>query len=691
MKMLKGFLKTLIIMIFIGCIAAGVYVFLVIQKAEPIDPSNIYENIGKDSYIYDKDGELIQTLNYGEDRELITMDEVPPNLKNAFVAIEDRTFYNHSGFNFKRMIGAIWESIIGKDRISGTSTITQQLARNIYLADIKSQRTLQRKITEMYYAWRIETTLSKQEIMEAYLNVIYLGYGSYGVKAAAKTYFSKDVSDLTLEECAALAALPQAPDTYALLKDEDGETHINDESKERRFLVLDLMVEQHYISKEEAEAAKTDLKDFINPSVSEKDSVNTYFCDYVISQVITDLSKEMTEEEAERCVYAGGLHIYTTLNSDMQNIIYEEFLNDYNFPWAEEKPQAAMVIVDMSGRVLAMMGGRNAEGEHLFNRAVNPRQPGSSIKPLSVYSAALQKSLECEASGQKYPFENLGHDKQGISGWGDYITAGSTVKDEKMYFNGEIWPYNASKIFSGNQTFRTALQQSINTCAVKIQLQVGAKYSINMLKDFGISTVVEEGEYNDENPAALALGAMTNGVTPLEMALAYATFPNGGVRNSAVCYTEIKDSNGEVVLKGESEETRVLDEGVAWIMTDCLKSVVSNGIGRNAAIRGVAVGGKTGTTNDQYDIWFDGFTPSYAAALWIGTDNNVRMSSMSGVAASLWGRIMSQIPDDGEYRSMPSNVIRYRGEYYTEGTQSYVKKEKDDDEIEGGGTFVQVE
>lgn len=681
-------LKFLFIFGFIICLLGGIavsaYTYNIISNAEAIDPKNIYEELDKNSYIYDSKGKIISTLYADEDRNIIKIDEMPENLVHAFVAIEDKTFYEHKGINVKRTIGAIVQKLMGKsESISGTSTITQQLARNVYLPDIKSERSIQRKIVELYYALLIEKDLSKDEIMEAYLNTVYFGYQNYGIETAAHSYFSKDVEDLTLEECAALAALPQAPDTYALLKDEEGDNrtkikntnlYANDISKDRRDLVLDLMVDQGYITKEEADGARKDLIDFINPDLSGDDNKYTYFNDYVLSTVIDDLMTQydLDEDTATKIAYTGGLHIYTPLDSKIQGIIYKEFKDDDNYPWAAEEPQSAMVICDVkTGQVKAMVGGRKTSGKKLFNRAISPRQPGSSIKPLAVYSAALQKSYELEKQGKQWDFVDYKHDKQGAK-YGSYITAGSRIVDEKMYFDGNIWPYNVTRTFTGNQTFRSAIQQSINTCAVKIQLQVGTDYSIKMLKKYGISTLVEDGDTNDLNPASMALGAMTKGVTPLDMALAYAAFPNKGIRNSAVCYTKVVDAEGNVLLTGESEKTKVMDEGVAWIMTDVLKSVVKyNGI---AILDGVEAGGKTGTTNDCYDIWFDGFTPKYSAALWIGTDHNKELSTMSTSAAALWRRIMNQIPDitEGEYPDQPSNVIYQRGEYYTEGTEPNV-------------------
>lgn len=702
-----------------------------------INQDSLYANIERSSILYDVNGNEIDTLHYTEDRTIVPLSEMPEDLKNAFIAIEDKTFYKHHGFNWRRMGGAVLSKLIGRSAsISGTSTITQQLARNAYLAEIKSQRSIRRKLSEMFIAWRLEKNLSKDEILEAYLNTIYLGYGNYGVSSAARTYFSKNVDELTLAECAALAALPQAPDSYALItEDPEGNEEIkninyysldeistseedeedsysdssdyedeeeegtgfyaNDLSKERRDLVLDLMAEQGYISTADAGEAYVDIIDILAPSFEQRESAYTYFTDYVAGVVTEDLMEKygMSEEDAQRMVYTGGLQIHTTLRSDVQNAIYEEFQNDYNFPTAEDgsKVQASMVVTEVgTGNIVGFMGGRGGEGSKLFNRAVSPRQPGSSIKPLAVYGAALQKSYDYAAQGKTFEYTDYGFDKQGIEGWGDYITASSVVVDEPLKIDGKEWPQNFSRSYSGKNSLRTALQQSINTCAVKILWQVGLDYSIEMLEKYGLTTIETDKslEANDVNPAALGLGAMTYGVTPLEMALAYAVFPNGGVHNTAVCYTDVTDGAGKVLLKGESKTSKVLDEGVAWIMTDLLKSVVSNGIAGNASISGVQVGGKTGTTNDTYDVWFDGFTPDYSAALWIGTDLNVEMNGSSSQAAALWSRIMRQIDGirDGEYLEMPSNVIKENGEYYTKGTEKnpgkYVEEKEEEPEEE---------
>ena len=685
---LIGFIEIMLALGIVCGIAGGAYAAITIAHADTIHPEQIYNTLEVSTHIYDDKGNLTNDIYLSENRDIVKYEELPENLKNAFIAIEDKTFWTHKGFNIRRIFGAIWNSVSGGGEISGTSTITQQLARNVFLPEEKSVRSIKRKIIEMYYAHEIEEELSKEEILTAYLNTIYLGYGCYGVDTASHKYFDKDVEDLKLSECAALAALPQAPGVYALLMTENDEAetttkiekglYANDVSRNRRYLVLDLMADQGYITQEKADKAKKPLEKFINPG-GESLSASSAFKDYLLDTVKNDLMKKynLSEDQAEKMVYTKGLNIYSTLDSQAQKVLTKEFKKKENFPSAvndKGKVEAAMVIVKVgTGEIKAMAGTRKTKGEKLFNRAVSPRQPGSSIKPIAVYAPALQKSYEYQKKGKLFPFKDTGYDSQGTRNWGNYITVSSGVTDERMKVNGKDWPQNFGRTFTGYKTFRRAIQLSINTCAVKILAQVGTDYSMDMVKKFGISTAIDDTSeaYNDVNLAALGLGAMTVGVTPLDMALAYAVFPNGGVHNSGICYTKVTDSNGRVLLEGKSEETRVLNEGVAYIMTDVLETVVSDGIAYDAAISGERVGGKTGTTDETWDIWFDGFTPKYAAALWIGTDNNVELNSTSATAARLWGKIMGQVKraKGGEYKSRPDNVIVKNGEYYTTGTQ----------------------
>ena len=847
-------LKILAALVCLGlvcCIVGGAYVFKIIKNAPDIETDDIYSLLSQTSTIYDRDGNVIENIFGDKKRTIVTIDEIPENVQNAFIAIEDKTFRTHHGFNIIRIFGAIFNKIVHGGDIGGTSTITQQLARNLYLEDTMMERSLDRKIKEAYYAYLLEQRLTKDQILEAYLNTVNFGSG-YGIESAAKDYFNKDVKDLTLAEGAALACMPNAPSYYALILTlysndlgefadkvlyTDGEFSYcwNDRCKGRMDICLDFMLEQGLITQEEHdEAIAVEIKDIVNPGKSSNAKISSYFADFVIESVANDFMEQynMDSQSAYDKIYNGGLHIYTTLDSQAQSILESEFADNSNFPypayystdsegniiapssgnvlmykysnyfgsgyfWIEDgaykhnddgsltlyadkwlnfypttvggtddisiempnlyyydsndymysieggyvnvpqgyyetdedgnqtlipyksfdddgnvilsaqfmedypdffghydgwlitkqyttrseliQPQAAMTIIDNStGAVAAMIGGRGAEGKMLYNRAVNPRQPGSSIKPVSVYSAALQRSFELQAAGKTWDYIDTKYDKQGKNLWGDYITAASIVVDEKMTVQGKDWPKNSNYAYTGVQTFRTALQQSINTCAVKILAQVGIDYSYNHAEKFGLTSLVPDGEVNDKNLAALGMGGMSQGVSTLEMASAYSVFVNNGIHKSYYCYDKVLDRNGNTILEPKKTETEVLDPGVAWIMRDILQTVVSQGIGGNAYISGQDVGGKTGTTgsqDDNYDIWFDGFTANYSASLWIGNDVHIALSEMSPRAALLWSEIMSQINGalGGEYSAKPSNVItasvNNRTEYFTKGTE----------------------
>lgn len=812
-------------------LAVGIYVGIIFTAAPDVNTDDIYSMLNQRSVMYDADGNEIDNLYFSDgNRTIVDYEDMPEDLINAVVAIEDNSFWSHNGFNFIRMVGAVKDSVFGGGQISGTSTVTQQLARNVYLAEIKGQRSLNRKISEAYCTIVLEKNLSKEEIMEAYLNTIYLGFNSYGVQAASQSYFSKDVQDLNTLECAALAALPQSPDTYALViadyegsntslptvASTDSATYLyNGEiSKDRRDLVLNNMASEGFITSEALEQWKNDdLRDYIKVGVSSSASMSSYFTDYVVDELTDDIVAEygVEESDAQDMIYTGGLKIYTTLDSRIQTIVEEEFedtdnfagvayartnsegdlLNDngdimiydyshyfndddqfvldsseykmqkdgsmkiladkrlniyetevngqpdvsiefkgmyindggvfyfiesgalsipqgyktvdgdgnavisaqffkdypdffksdgddlivsennYSLKQQIRQPQAAAVIMENStGEIKAMIGGRGATGEQLYNRATNPRQPGSSIKPIAVYGPGLQMSYEYERDGR-----TMSLDKSDGSNWGRYITAGSVINDQPINMNGRSWPKNAYSGYRGQMTLRTALQQSVNTCAVKTFQQIGADYSSSMLKKVGITTLDDEGEVNDLNPAALALGGMTNGISPLELTAAYATFPNGGEYKEPISYTRVLNSDDEVLFEQTAEGEQVYDEGVAWIMTDMLRTVVTNGIAGGASIGSQPVGGKTGTTDNNYDAWFSGFTPQYTMALWMGNDVNIQLTSGSAKSASFWSAIMSRVCEGMPYESFrdrPDNVISVGGEYYTDGTYSKV-------------------
>ncbi len=817
-----------------------IYTFTVIANTPKIDPSNIYEYLPESSVLLDDEGEVIENIYLdGSNRINISYDQMPEDLINAVVAIEDKTFWKHHGFNFKRVFGAIKDSLTSGGNISGTSTITQQLARNVYLAETKSVRSLSRKISEAYYTVVLENNLSKKQIMEAYLNSIYLGNNSYGVQAAAQSYFNTDTKDLDLTECAALAALPKAPDTYALVKRKDaseGDAGLSKEqniiyenadyiyyyngdvSKDRREATLKLMNEQGYITKDEYnKAIKEDLKEKLDVSATAASSGTAYFIDYMIDDITSDLMEKYnySEQEAKEKVYSGGLTIHTTLNSQAQKAIEDAFAENSNFPSnggikydsnknilgdqgqiilyrysnyfndngtftlkkgeykkdsdgnlvlikgkrlnfykttsngttdyniefkdfyqfkdgaiysteggvinvpadyksldddgnlvidssfftkkntedgffvksgesytvskscytlraSTRQPQAAMVITDYkTGGIKAMVGGRETTGKKLYNRAINPRQPGSSIKPLAVYSAALQQGKDAADKNTPMTFTDYDN-KENSKYYGDYWTASSGINDAPIKMNGKDWPKNFYSGYKGEMTMRKAVENSVNTVAVRVSRQVGTSYSIKQLKKFGITTLVEDGDTNDNNASALALGGMTKGISPIEMSAAYGTIANQGTRVDTISYTKVEDKSGKTILETDPDETKVLDKSVAFVTQDILRTTVTNGICKLGQVPGVQTAGKSGTTSDAMDIWFCGFTPQYSAAIWIGNDVNVPLNTTSDTAVALWSKIMRKAVAgmSGSLASQPSDVIKTDGEYYIKGTES---------------------
>lgn len=827
-KINKKRLFAFIALLFLGvCLVVGGMVVSIIASTEPIEPSNIYERLSENSVLYDDEGNIIDSVltSNKEMRTNISYSDLPQDLIDAFVAIEDKTFWDHHGFNVIRILGAIKEGVMEGENISGTSTITQQLARNVYLADSKSKRDMTRKIKEAYYAVLLEQHLTKKQILEAYMNTIYLGFGTNGVQAAAQAYFSKDVQDLTLLECATLASIPKDPgrlapvrryETTQVTPDDPniirpGDTYTlvyNDSFTDRKNLVLSFMLEQGLITQEEHDAAVTgNLRESINPSQDTAEDISAYFADFAIDQVIKDLKSELdlSEEEARQMLSNSGLKIYTTMNSKMQKIAEEEFAKNENFPkvynlkkdkgnilgttgnillysydnyFDEEgtflllpdeyeaqadgsikllkgkrlnfpktefqgqtdyniefkdmyvledgifycikgsgsvinipqgykdkdadgnliissqffqdapdcfqfvdqgialanktyklkdqdqntytlkqkviQPQSAMVVFDYkTGAIKSMVGGRNIEGRLLFNRATSPRQPGSSIKPMGVYGPALQNGLEKAESG----IQNTA--SEGNS-YGALWTAASVIDDAPLTIQGKVWPKNWYTGYKGLHTLRKSLEQSVNVNAVKVFSEIGVQNSLAFLKNCGVTSIVETGSVNDMNAAALALGGMTHGISPLEMVAGYGSFANQGNYTEPIAYTKVTNKRGEIIMEKTAEQTRIMDEGVAFIMQDMLRTVVTSGIGSSAAIGSQPVAGKTGTTTDNYDAWFVGFTPQYAASLWIGNDMSVELSQGSVSAAKLWSKIMKRMHEGletGSFPTAPANVI----------------------------------
>ena len=547
------------------------------------------------SQIYDVHGNLITTVHATENRLPVKLSQVPKDLQNAFIATEDNRFYSHHGVDPIGIMRAIWVNIAHDGVAEGGSTITQQLARNAFLTQ---DRTLKRKFMEAMLAIRIEQYYTKQEILEMYLNQIYFGQGAYGVQAAAHVYFGKNVQDLDLAQSAMLAGLPQSPNYYSPLTNYKA-------GKARQAVVLGQMVKYDYIDQATADKAKDeDLGLREKSEAAHSDNNASYFIDYVIS--------EIAEKYGDDAVYKDGLKIYTTIDMKAQDAAVQAMHNLPNF-YTDDKgltqPQGALIAINPhNGYIVAMVGGR---GDDSFNRAVlAERQPGSAFKPF-VYLAAIQ----------------------------DGMTPGTVMDDKKIEFNG--WsPKNYEGTYSGQMTLRYALQHSVNTIAVQLADAVGMRKVLNLASSLGITTLDD----SKDNNLAAALGGLTNGVKPIDMAVAYGTLANGGVKVKPVAITKIVDRNGQVVEENSTEEQRVVDPKYAYVITNMLESVMSGGTGGGASI-GRPAAGKTGTTDESKDAWFVGYTPDLVAAVWMGDDYGIEtLDGITGgtVPAVIWRDFMSQ-------------------------------------------------
>lgn len=568
------------------------------------------------SQVFDSHGRLITTLHSDQNRLPIDINKVPQNLQNAFIAAEDNRFYEHIGIDPIGIFRAIFANLTNRGIAQGGSTITQQLAKNAFLSQ---EQTLKRKIQEAMLALEIEHKYSKKEILEMYMNQIYFGQGAYGIQTAAKTYFNKDVNELTLTQCAMLAGLPKSPNYYSPFN------NLN-EAKKRKNVVLDQMVKYGYVSAAEAEDAKNQDLGLSKSHQSKEADEYASFIDYV--------SQQVAKKYGDDALYKEGLKIHTTMDVDKQHAAVRAMRNlpnNYTDENGLTQPQAAIVSIDpKTGHILAMVGGR---GQDSFNRAsMAVRQPGSAFKPF-VYLTALQ------------------HD----------MTPDTTMNDQPVTY-GSWSPKNAGGSYSGTMTLSDALAHSVNTIAVQLADQVGTKNIIANAKKMGITTL----DAKDDN-LAMALGGLTKGVTPLEMASAYGTFANKGVHVKPTAIVKILDRNGNVLedastLEKEETKTRVMSEREAYEMTTMLEGVIDHGTGTAAAI-GRPAAGKTGTTDDNKDAWFVGYTPDIVTAVWIGDDTGSHsLGEIYGgtIPAEIWKDYMSSATSDesGSDFSAPSGMER---------------------------------
>ncbi|MGI6498197.1 MAG: transglycosylase domain-containing protein [Oscillospiraceae bacterium] len=635
------FLVILVTLGILACFAAAYIQNCILPKAK-IDLQDYPMDLT--SVIYAKDagsGEYVplQQLYGEENRTWVDYAKIPENLAHAAVAIEDKRFYEHGGVDWYRTAGAFFNMFLGMKDTFGGSTITQQLIKN--LTDEKDV-TVQRKVLEIFRAVEIEKNYSKDTIMEWYLNYIYLGEGSYGVYSASYTYFGKDVSELSLAECASLIGITNNPSQY--------DPYLNKEkNKERQELILQAMYEQEFISAQERdEAIAEELVFHRSGDEDSKATVFSYYVDQLINELIGDLmqTKGISKAAAAKLVYSGGYQIYCNLNTDIQDIVDDVYENTNHLPYQSasgQQLQSAITIIDpQTGYVVAVSGGMGEKTTSRgWSRASDSlRPPGSSIKPLSVYAPAMELGL---------------------------ITPYSVVDDIPFKLvSGSAWPVNVDRVYSGFTTVYNAVRVSKNTVAVKVLDMITPQYSFEFLAQklgfkglVSYSTNSAGASFSDIDYAPLALGGFTRGASTLEMAAGYAMFVNGGSYMKPTTYSKVLDTKGNMVIDHTPKGETVISESTAYYMNEMLKGVVSSGSGTGARFSGMTIAGKTGTTTSKKDTWFVGYTPYYVGAVWVGYDKQERVNLSTNQAPVMWKKVMSKVHASLENKAFekPDNLV----------------------------------
>ena len=677
---------------------------------------------GFSSFVYDaKNNQVAKLVSADSNRIPVSGDMITDDLAHAFVAIEDERFYEHKGIDAPGILRAAVIGVTSGNFSEGASTITQQLIKNNVFTSWTNETSVERikrKLQEQYLAIELEKTMSKDTILLNYLNTINLGHGTLGVEAASQRYFDKHCNELTVSECAVIASIPQNPTQFDPII-------YPEQNKQRRDVVLNYMLNQGYINNDQlAEAEEDDVYTRIQEvnikKQVEDNQINSYFVDALQTQILKDLQDDAgkTEEEAYALLYSGGLKIYSTLDPDIQAICDRECSEDSgNFPdnvkyilsyklsvinedgttsnydsnslanWLADQdwdadlmysskdnaysdiedfrnsvikdpkkqkytesvnlapqPEISLTIEDQhNGHVLAMVGGRgDKEANRTLNRATDTlRQPGSTFKVITTYAPALDT--------------------------GEYTLASSVVDEPYSYKSG-VPVRNWYKGYRGLSTVRQGIVQSMNIVTVKVLSDIGPRLGYDYAQKFGISTLVDGveingGTYTDVNET-LALGGITYGVKNIELNAAYATIANGGFYIEPKMYTEVYDHEGNLLLDSSKTASgrRVLKERTAWLLTNAMEDVVEEGTGRSADFPTTKVAGKTGTTSDENDVWFCGYTPLYTATVWAGYDNNVDLttSEEQNLAKTIWREVMKNLPGNQDWKEFeePDGIVR---------------------------------
>ena len=613
---------------------------------------------------------MYQTLYLNSENRIWTdLEDIPKYLQEAAIAIEDKRFEKHHGVDWKGTTRAIVYTLFGKN-VQGGSTITQQLVKNV-TGD--NEVTVKRKITEIYRALELEKRYEKDEILEAYLNEVFFGQSCYGVVTASRMYFNKDVSDLTLAECASLMGITNNPSMY----DPTLSSWTRENNRERQLTILGAMLEQEKISQEEYDEAKaedivfsngftisgkyvgsdgtvtdpepeeTTTDDTESPEDEEEPAIKgrySWFTEAMIGDVadalvekygITDKVRDngttyTAYEQAWDMVHGKGYKIYTTQNPKYQKIAEDVCYDLSNIPYTssytnsageqvEDQLQIALTIVDpTNGYVVAMIGGAGEkQADRVWNWAVNARQCGSAIKPVSTYAPALDDGT---------------------------INGASVIDDYPMLLNGDVWPRNANWRYQGLTALHTAIAQSLNTCAVRTNLAYGVDRSYEFLVN---KLGFENLTYTDSQQVGnMALGGFEKGVTTEEMAAAYAAFVNEGVYTKPRTFVRVEDANGNVILENEAQSTVAMKNTTAAIINHLLQEAALNGTGYEAQFSGMHIAGKTGSTNSNKDRYFVGYTPYYSCAVWAGYEHNQRIVASGNPCSAIFRKVMSAIHEE---------------------------------------------
>ena len=615
-KSAKMFIKVFTgVLIFGLIVGAGVVGGMLMGFIDTTSSLNINDlQLNETTFIYSIDPETGEKVEYErlygeENRVWIDITDTPSYFGEAFVAIEDERFYKHSGFDIKSTSRAAFDYILKQDG-RGASTITQQLIKNI-TGDKDATPT--RKVQEILRAVNLEKKYTKEQVLELYMNTIYLSQGCYGVSSAADFYFGKKAIDLTLAECTAIAGITQFPTKFDPI--------VNPENnKEKQELILAKMLQLGYIDQATHDDAVAEELQFVGKS-REASSKQSYFADMVIEDVLRDLVEVngYPQAVAEKMLYNGGLSIDATIDITVQNAMDKVYKDPASIQKASDgtSPESAMAIIDpATGEIKGVVGGR---GEKVANRTLNRatqayRQPGSAIKPIAVYAPAVENNI---------------------------ITPATVYQDKQLNYGNGWSPKNFYSGFRGPVAISYAVEQSINTVAVQVMERMGVNVAVKFLEEnLDISTLT-----NDDRSLSLALGGISNGISPLEMTAAYAPFVNRGVYTRPHSYTKVLDSSGKVILENKRRSHKAMSEQTATVMSYLLKGVVDRGTGGGASFSGsYGTGGKTGTTDKDIDRWFVGFTPYYVGAVWVGYDTPRSMSFLSSnPGVSMWRKIMQQI------------------------------------------------